>query len=102
MSQQRPPYGDLSEKRCLFFKSLGGVVTSTTRKERSPMQEADSTLDTAPGQFDAVTFDDIIARYRASKEYGPDWAERHAEAVIARVRQACEAEDYAYLHSLRY
>ena len=64
------------------------------------MQEADSTIDTAPGQFDAVTFDDITARYRASKEYGPDWAERHAEAVIARVRQACEAKDYAYLHSL--
>jgi hypothetical protein len=66
------------------------------------MQEADSTIDTAPGQFDAVTCDDITARYRASKEYGPDWAERHAEAVIARVRQACEAKDYAYLHSLRY
>jgi hypothetical protein len=62
------------------------------------MNKADTTTSQ---QADTVTFDDIIACYRASEDYPPAWVDNNAAEIIAKVRSACEAKDYGVLHSLR-
>jgi hypothetical protein len=63
------------------------------------VNKADDTMTSQ--QADTVTFDDIIACYRASEDYPPAWIDNNAAAIIAKVRSACEAKDYSLLHSLR-